>query len=726
MPVTKKDERKLNAAVDALSHGRYDEAEVLYREILRKDPRDAIALHHLGIVQYNRREFVAAEQSIRQAIALHDTSPEAYSNLGLVLMALGRLDESVVAHRQAVQLNPNNPESYNNLASALLDKNETDEAILACRTAIRLKPNSFVAYYNLGCSYLKTGKFEDAAGAFKRACALQPNFPEAFCNLGLALMSQGKPEQAIEAYRRAIALRPNFPEAFNNLGQPLHALRRMDEAADAFRQAVALRPNYADAASNLVTVLTKQGKLEEAIVTCRQALAADPRNVRAETEMITLSRHTCDWSQFEQHTQRMFELSSVVEPFVFLNVPSSAAQQLECARRWVAKMPRGVPFDHRRARAPGRIRIGYLSADFRRHATAFLIAELFERHDKSRFETFAYSYGYDDESDVRRRLIASFDHFVDFSATPHDEAARRIYDDNIDILIDLKGYTGEARSDIIINRPAPIQVNYLGFPGTMGADFIDYIIGDPFVTPLSHQAAFAEKIVQLPYCYQPNDSQRAISDRALTRSQFGLPDRGFVFCSFNGTYKITPIFFDVWMRLLKAIPGSVLWLLASNGLAERNLRSEAAARGVAPERVIFCEGMHLDMHLARHRLADLFLDTAPINAHTTASDALWAGLPILTCAGESFVARVAGSLLHAVGLPELVTHSLAEYEATALALARDVQGLASLRTRLAENLRSVPLFDIARYTRDLEAAYLRMWELRQAGEAPQAIVVAGR
>jgi len=320
--------------------------------------------------------------------------------------------------------------------------------------------------------------------------------------------------------------------------------------------------------------------------------------------------------------------------------------------------------------------------------------------------------------------VNAFDHFVDIYLAPPFEAARRIYDDHIDILIDLKGYTGQARPEILVDRPAPIQVNYIGFPGTMGADFIDYIIGDPFVTPLEHQPFYAEKIVQLPNSYQPNDTKRTIA-AAPARRDCGLPEQGFVFCAFNSAHKFTPEMFDVWMRLLNAVPDSVLWVLSRSSATEQNLRREAAARGVAPERLIFAPCLPLAEHLGRQRLADLFLDTLPYNAHTTTSDALWAGLPVVTCAGETFAGRVAGSLLRAVGLPELVTTSLADYETTALALAREPQKLAALKEKLARNLPSAPLFDTARYTRDLEAAYVRMWDRWQAGEAPQAIVLNG-
>jgi protein O-GlcNAc transferase len=366
-----------------------------------------------------------------------------------------------------------------------------------------------------------------------------------------------------------------------------------------------------------------------------------------------------------------------------------------------------------------RIRIAYVSSDFHEHATAHLIAELIELHDRARFEVIGLSFGIDDGSAVRRRLAQAFDGFLDMPEQSDRAIAAELHAREIDIAVDLKGHTRGSRPEIFAHRPAPIQVSYLGFPGTIGADFLDYVIADPIVLPVSQQPFYTERIVQLPDCYQANDSKRAISAQTPERRAAGLPDAGFVFCCFNNNYKIRRPVFDVWMRLLSEVPGSVLWLLRDTAGVEGNLRREAAARGVDPDRLIFAERCALDVHLARHRLADLFLDTLPYNAHTTASDALWAGLPLVTCQGEAFAGRVAASLLAAVGLPELVTQNLADYEALALRLARDPAMLRSVRDKLAANRSTHPLFDSARFCRHLEAAYLRMWETWQRGEPPQ-------
>jgi predicted O-linked N-acetylglucosamine transferase (SPINDLY family) len=424
--------------------------------------------------------------------------------------------------------------------------------------------------------------------------------------------------------------------------------------------------------------------------------------------------------------------ASRLAPFELLALSSTSEEQLECARHVTAAVAVRAPLMLPRAkpRQAEKIRLGYLSHDFRENALAILIPGLIEEHDRQRFEVVGYSYGPDDHSARRARLEGAFDRFVDIRDMQDREAAELIHADALDILIDLNGYTGDSRAEILACRPAPIQVNYLGFTATMGADFIDYIIADRFVVPEDQQPFFSEKLVHLPDCYQCNDEKREIAERTPSRAECGLPETGFVFCCFSNSYKITPTFFDIWMRLLHAVPGSVLWLLdpwtpTAGALAKANLVREAAARGVMPERLVLAPRLlFYPDHLARHRVADLFLDTLPFNAHTTASDALWAGLPLLTCIGNTFAGRVAGSMLHAVGLGELVTTSLEEYEALALRLAGDVGLLAQFRDRLARNRLTSPLFDIKRFARNIEAAYCRMWETWQAGRPPAALSVS--
>jgi predicted O-linked N-acetylglucosamine transferase (SPINDLY family) len=437
----------------------------------------------------------------------------------------------------------------------------------------------------------------------------------------------------------------------------------------------------------------------------------------------------CRWDKLAARVEalraQVRSRSNVVEPFTFLAVSHSAEEQRLCAERHVQeKLPaRFAPLWQGTRYRHDRIRLAYLSADYHEHATAYLAAGLFERHDRARFELIGVSYGPHDASPMRGRLERAFERFVDVRNRSDEEAARMLHALEVDVAVDLKGHTTGSRPGILAHRPAPIQAAYLGYPGTMGAPFIDYLLADRVVIPEDERRFYAEKVVYLPGCYQVNDAQRAIAPRTPSRAEAGLPRDGFVFCCFNNNYKILPPVFGAWMRLLRDVPGSVLWLLEDNTAAKRNLQEAARARGIDPARLVFAARLPPAEHLARHRAADLFLDTLPCNAHTTASDALWAGLPVLTCAGTTFAGRVAASLLSAIGLDELVTSSPQEYEALALALARDPGRLAGLRGRLARERATAPLFDTERFRRGLEAAYAAMWEAWQRGEAPQAFAV---
>jgi predicted O-linked N-acetylglucosamine transferase (SPINDLY family) len=472
-------------------------------------------------------------------------------------------------------------------------------------------------------------------------------------------------------------------------------------------------------------------RYDEAIEEFTRVLALDPERRYARVMLLLSQLHSCDWRELEE-TSAVLRADVEngkpgVEPFAFLLLSDSAQAQRQCAEAWVAaNFPSPSPLWRGERYRHNRIRVAYLSADFHEHATAYLMAELFEQHDRERFAVYAISSGPDDGSAMRSRLQRAFEHFIDVRHVGDEQVARRPRELEIDIAIDLKGYTHEGHPEVFAYRPAPVQVNYLGYPGTLGSPHHDYIVADDVVLPPADRRYFTEQVVYVPDCYQVNDRRRAIADRTPARGDLGLPAEGFVFCSFNNNYKITPAMFDVWMRLLQAVDGSVLWLLAANATAPRNLRREAVARGVAPERLVFAPRVDLPAHLARQRVADLFLDTLPCNAHTTASDALWAGLPVLTCAGTTFAGRVAASLLEAAGIPDLVTTSPAEYEALALRLAQDPDALGALRTKLARNRDACPLFDSDRARRHLEDAYTTMWEHAQRGEAPAGFTVPRR
>jgi protein O-GlcNAc transferase len=743
--------------------GRLDEAIAAHRRALALRPDYPAAHLHLGNAFKRQGKLDDALAAYRHALKLKPDLAEAHNNLGVVLAQQGKFTEALAAYEQAIELRPGDLEAAYNRAVALQQQGRRDEAESAYRELLRQSPNAIV-YVNLGALLQEQGRLDQALAAFDAALALDPAYAQAHFNRGVVLQQQGRLDEAVESYGQAMRLRPDYAEAATNAGITFQELGRWDEAAasfahaaklrpatpephnnlgiallargqpgeavTAFQRALALRPDYAEAFYNLGNAWRELGKPEGAIAAYGQALRLRPDDADAFAQLVYQRWRACDWSGYAADQQRLRDLArqgARVPPFFLLATDAAPAEQLACARRWVEPFARAAPSLPAREHARGReregerIRLGYLSADFHQHATAHLAAELFERHDRTRFEVFAYSYGPDDGSPMRRRLAQAFEHFVDIRPLSHAQAAQRIHADAINILVDLKGHTLNARTALLAARPASIQVNYLGYPGTMGAEFIDYIVVDCIVAPPEQQINFAEKLVTLPGCYQPNGARHAAA--APARRDCGLPADGFVFCCFNNSYKITPAFFAIWMRLLGRVPGSVLWLLESNELARRNLRREAEQRGVAPDRLVFAPIAPIAEHLARHRHADLFLDTLPCNAHTTASDALWAGLPVLTCAGTTFASRVAASAVTAAGLPELIAPSPEAYEQLALDLARTPARLRELRERLEQNRATAPLFDIAGYTRSLEAAYARMWERWRAGETPAAFAV---
>ena len=722
--------------------GRLGEAERLYREVLAQNDRHPDALHLLGILALHGGRNDIALELIGRAVEVSPNFAPYRANLGVVLYNLGRFGEALASYDAALRLAPDNADAQSNRGNALKAVGRLEEALAAYDAAVRKAPNHADAQYNRGIVLSNLGRHQEALAADDAALRLRPDHVEAHSNRAIALNDLGRLDESLIAHRTALCLRPSHAEAFSNRGGTLYAMGRLPEAIASCDTALRIKPDYPEALSNRVPMLLEQYRLDEALASCdaalrlrpdyaeahcnrgnilydlcrfeeaveayQAALRARPGYTEANSKLIHCRQSICSWGGDDQQAflRLMLEGKDKEPPFTLLTIDSTAEQQLLAAKRYAGNLKApAIAFPERPPRAGGKIRLGYLSNDFRQHPTSQLIAELIERHDRDRFEVTGYSSGPDDGTAIRQRMSQAFDHFVDIRALSHAEAARLIHRDGIDILVDLMGYTRDARPQILACRPAPVQVNFLGYPGTMGADFIDYLIADPVCVPLQDEIFFSEKVVRLPDCYQPNDRQREIAGETPSREACGLPAPGFVFCCFNNSFKLRPTLFALWMRLLAKAPGSVLWLLSANDLASANLRREAAKAGIDPERLIFAPRLPLSEHLARHRLADLFLDTLPYNAHTTASDALWAGLPVLTCKGETFAGRVAASLLMATGMGELITSSLDEYEALASALATDPARLASLKEKLAENRDKAPLFDSERFTRNLEAAY---------------------
>jgi protein O-GlcNAc transferase len=562
----------------------------------------------------------------------------------------------------------------------------------------------------------QNGELEPAILAYQNHLKRASDDHLAFSNLGIALKQLGHIEESIAVCHRAVTLKPDHANGWNNLGIALMAMDIRTEAINAYRRATSLDPSFFESWSNLGIALTAQGLLPEALECFGNALAISPNYTESLVQFIHQSQQICSWDGLDQPLSRLIAQtrrgSAEINPFALLSLCSDPTELLLCATNFSARVKKtaekasgGIHLSHDWEKHE-RLRIGYLSGDFHAHATAYLTARLFESHDRKRFEVYAYSYGPDDQSPMRRRLVKSFDHFVDLRGRGPKEAAKRINEDEIDILIDLKGYTHGAWTQVMALRPSPLQINYLGYPGSMGADFIDYIIVDRFIVPPGYERYYSEKCLFMPGSYQVNDGDRKIFPEARTRSDHGLPIEGFVFCSFNQAVKITPDVFALWMSLLKQVEGSVLWLLAFNPYAEDNLRHYAGALGVAPERLIFAPKLELAQHLTRYRHADLFLDTFPCNAHTTASDALWGGCPLITMAGDTFASRVAGSLLSALGMEELIVRSFEEYKKLALKLATEPKSIADFRQRVAQARETSPLFNGAKFAKNLEEALL--------------------
>lgn len=704
-----------------------------YQRALTLDPRCAPALFNCGTLLLRSDRPAQALECFDRLASIGPAAGAVHLARGNALCALGRQEPALACFEEAIQCEPAEPVAHCNRGNALLALGRTSEALSSLEHAVALAPSSPLARYNRGNALLALARYAEALADFDAALQADPRFVLAWYNRGGALMELRRYIEAVASFERTIVLAPDFAAAHNNRGSALLCLKRQMEAIGAFEQALRLQPGYEGALENLGNAFHDLARFEDAARCFAALAAASPERPYVLGNLLDARARCCDWGA--DYLALRDRVSDAVArgrraqvPFALLAMSDSAAAHLECARTYAAdRFPavaeplwRGRPYRHER------IRVAYVSADFRYHATAFLATELFEGHDRRSFEWTAISLGPDDGSPIRRRLERAFDHFVEAGTVGDREVAELIREREIDIAVDLQGYTADCRAGIFAHRAAPVQVNYLAYPGTLGAPYMDYLIADRRVIPRDHFAYYSEKVVHLPYCYQPNGSGREVAPVAPSRAQASLPERGFVFCSFNGSYKITPETFDVWMRLLRAVPGSALWLLDDNDAATHNLRREAAARGVEPHRLVFAPRVPLAAHLARYPLADLFLDTLPCNAHTTASDALWSGVPVLTCLGTTFAGRVAASVLEAAGLPELVAGNFIEYEALALAFATDPGRLEALRGRLTAQRQTCPLFDVQRYRRGLEAAYTLMWQRAENHLSPIPFAVLDR
>ena len=659
--------------------GKLREAFMRYDAVLAADPTFAPALHYSGVVLFQAGKIPEAAERIRASLKLEPTSSEAWSNLALVLESAGRREAAVNALKEGAKFAPRSPEIFANLAAA----------------------------------ELALGRVDDAEASARHAVSSDARHAAGWHNLALALEPQGRLLEAMDAASRASALDPDHV-AYAGLKAQLEATAGMRKKARAtLDAALARKPDAAPLRVQLATLLERDGELDRAMQAYQDVARLDPDNGAALSQLLFLRQRLGDWRELPELRQRfrdgIAKQLPLLSPFVLLSQPSTRAEQRRCAEAWTARVAPPTPMAGATMLNSGRLRVGYLSSDFHTHATAFLAAGLFEHHDRTRFEIVGYSTGRDDRSPMRARLAKAFDRFVEAAGWPARKLATAIRNDAIDILVDLKGHTEDAPPAVLAMRPAPIQVHYLGYPGTLGGNLADYLIGDAVVTPAEDAGDYSETLALLPASYQVNDRERPIAETP-SRPDLNLPRSGVVLCCFNSGYKLNPEVFDAWMQILAQVPEAVLWLLARRG-EERwvsNLRREMVRRGLDARRLVFASARPNPEYLALYRAADLFLDTWPYNAHTTASDALWAGCPLVTLRGETFASRVAASLLGAVGLPELICDDVASYVAKAVALARDAGERSRLRAHLEGPGRASPLFDTAATTRALEAAYLEM------------------
>ena len=743
-----------DAAAAHFAAGRLAEAAAGYGELLARAPGDAHAHHQLGTIRLQLGDSAEGHRLLSAAARLAPDNAETWLHLGMAAQNLGQLDAATTHYQQALAQQPDYAAALFRLgvlmrhlrrpadALAALDrcagiapredavlqqrgevKFETGdmEGALADFTAVLiLKPDAVQALLYRGVTLSALGRPEEALAAMDRAALLAPRRAEIPFNRGVMLENLNRPAEALAAYDAAIRINPGHADAWNNRGGVLRNRGQLEEAVDSFRRAIALSPRHLPALINRGTALAMLNRNAPAVADFRRVLEIEPDNATARGGLLSVLLPLCDWSALDALKPRLEadarEGRAGASPFQMTLLCDDPKLLHDCAVPFLKKLV-PLPPQPRPALRPtdGRIRLVYASADFQTHATAYLIADLIERHDRTRFDVIGLSYGADNGGVFRARLRAGFDRFIDAEQQSDDAIADVLRQLDADIVIDLKGYTQWARPGIFARRPAALQVSWLGYPGTMAADFYDYVLADPVVLPHDQQPFYDEQIVHLPDCYQPNDPARPLA--TMTREAAGLRAQGFVFCCFNIHRKISRPVFASWMRLLAAVPDSWLWLL--DDTATDVLRTEAAARGIDPTRLVFSPKIDAGAHLARSAAADLALDTMPYGAHTTSSDALWAGVPVVTVLGPSFAGRVAASLLTAIGAPELIAATLEDYEALALALARDPARLVALKAKLAANRHTAPLFDADRFRRHIERSYEMMMEIARAGEAPR-------
>lgn len=725
--------------------GAQDEAVKCYQKALQLQPDYAEAAYNLGSVLLIMGDFSEAVAWYEKAVQIKPTYVDAYANLAAGYNNLNRPDDALICCQKALKLNPQCAVALNNMGNALMTRGQWREAIACYRQSIRVEPQNPEAHCNLGNAYHDLGRPGEALTCYRSALKLNPEYGEAYNNMGVVLREQGRTHEAHFCYQKAMYLKPDAPEAYLNLGNVLKDQQKLDDAVAMYQRAIDRKPQLTDAYVNLGVVLEEQGRSEQAVSSYRKALEIDPEHAKAYSHLVHQLQQVCAWQELagfnpklDELTEKAFREGKKPAEMPFLNLTRHWDPSLNhrVAKAWSDEIcgriagipqyyPMGMHADDNQKSKDSCLTIGYLSNNFKNHPTAHLVQGMFHHHDRKQFRVFCYSYGEDDRSSYREKIKAACDQFIDIRTFSHMAAAKRIYDDRVDILVDLVGYMKANRLCIAALRPAPVQVRWLGLAGTTGADFIDYLIADEIVSPAEQSPFYSETLVFMPHCYQINDNTQAIRDHRPNRAEYGLPADRFVFCAFSTHYKFDPVMFACWMRILDQVPGSVLWLLGGNQMVETNLMQAAEYGGVSADRILFAPKIPREDHLKRLQCADLALDTRIVNGAITTSDALWSGVPVVTLQGRHFASRMASSILAAANLSELVVHSLDGYEALAFRLATQPSELNSIRERLVRDRLTVPLFDTAGFVSQLENAYLKMHEFYQSGSCPQTFRVGG-
>ena len=720
---------KFQEAISLFQKRKFEEAKNICEEILQIEPKNFDVMHFYGIISYQTGNYTLSAELINKAVRINSNNAEAYNNLGLAFTRINKFDSALESFNQAIKINSNFFEAYNNRGLIFIRLERFKDALESFIKAGEINPNYAEAYYNHGNLLFEIKKFDESLFSYNKAIKINPNYTEAYNNLGLAFTRINKFDSALESFNQAIKINSNFFEAYNNRGLIFLKLERFKDALDSFDKVVQINPNFAEAYKNKGLIFAELKNYNEAFDNFTQAYKINPNLDRLLGSLIFSKHCISEWKSFDEDlkdlSDKILKKYKCCSPFHSLRFFDSPELQKITAETYVKEKYSDkndlIPITKKKLNE--KIRIGYYSADFRNHAASYLLANLFELHDKSKFELIAFYFGPEKKDEMYNRVSAAFDHFINVKSKSDDEIVKLSREFKIDIAIDLMTFTQHHRFGIFTKRCAPIQVGYLAYPGTSGASCVDYIIADKTLIPEKNQKYYTEKIIYLPDTYQVNDSKKKISDKIFTRQELNLPKDSFVFCCFNHSSKINPGIFNIWMNLLKSINNSVLWLVPQNEITAKNLKKEATIRNVNPDRIKFAQNIKMPEHLARHKAADLFVDTFPYNAHTTASDALWTGLPVLTLMGESFTSRVGGSLLNAIDLPELITHTKKDYQDKAIELASNKSFLNEIRNKLNKNRLTKPLFNTKLFTKNLEKAYLMIYEKYTQDKKPENIEI---